>query len=73
MNAGIEEQQPSEVPAGSDLTIVDRYYLAWKAYQDLHGEQPSGKELSAHLARNRITGRDGSPVSQAAFLRSGPP
>ncbi|MFD5818389.1 hypothetical protein [Streptomyces sp. NPDC127038] len=35
----------------------------------MHGEQPSGKELSAHLAGKGTTGRGGSPVSPSTLRR----
>jgi hypothetical protein len=69
VNADIESQQEPEARSDSGLSVVDRYYLAWRDYQDLHGEQPSGKDLSAHLADKGITGRGGSPVSPSTLRR----
>ncbi|MFD6556477.1 hypothetical protein ACFWNJ_43165, partial [Streptomyces sp. NPDC058398] len=69
VNADIEGPQEPEARSDSGLSVVDRYYLAWRDYQDLHGEQPSGKELSAHLVGKGITGRGGSPVSPSTLRR----
>ncbi|MFE2303526.1 hypothetical protein ACFXAW_35615, partial [Streptomyces sp. NPDC059445] len=69
VNAGIEDQQEPEARSDRGLSVVDRYYLAWRDYQVLYGEQPSGKELSAHLAGKGITGRSGSPVSPSTLRR----
>ncbi|MGW0971922.1 DUF2637 domain-containing protein, partial [Streptomyces sp. NPDC002516] len=69
VNADVDEQQEPEARSDSGLTVVDRYYLAWRDYQDVHGEQPSGKELSAHLADKGITGRGGSPVNPSTLRR----
>ncbi|MER5403075.1 hypothetical protein ABT042_42020, partial [Streptomyces sp. NPDC002599] len=69
VNADIEKQQGPEVKNDSSLSVVDRYYLAWRDYQGLHGEQPSGKKLSAHLTGKGITGRSGSPVSPSTLRR----
>ncbi|MGW1966601.1 hypothetical protein ACWCPD_40835, partial [Streptomyces sp. NPDC001935] len=69
VNADIEEQQEPEARNDTGFSVVDRYYLAWRDYQSLHGEQPSGKELSAHLADKGITGRGGSPVSPSTLRR----
>ncbi|MFE4703122.1 DUF2637 domain-containing protein [Streptomyces sp. NPDC056738] len=69
VNADIEEQQGPEARNDSGLSVVDRYYLAWRDYQELYGAQPSGKELSAHLVSKGVTGRDGSPVSPSTLRR----
>ncbi len=69
VNADVEEQQEPEARSASGLTVVDRYYLAWRDYQDVYGEQPSGNELSAHLAGKGTTGRGGSPVSPSTLRR----
>ncbi|MGW1068906.1 DUF2637 domain-containing protein [Streptomyces aureus] len=69
VNADIEEQQQAEAESDSGLSVVDRYYLAWRDYQDLHGAQPSGKELSAHLVGKGVTGRGGSPVNPSTLRR----
>ncbi|MEU4172961.1 DUF2637 domain-containing protein [Streptomyces sp. NPDC026665] len=69
VNAGVEEQQGPEAGSDRALSVVDRYYLAWRDYQSLHGQQPSGKELSAHLAGKGVTGRGGSPVSPSTLRR----
>ncbi|MGP4001697.1 DUF2637 domain-containing protein [Streptomyces sp. 8N706] len=51
------------------LTVVDRYYMAWLAYQQEHDEEPTGSQLSKYLAQQRITSRTGTPVSPSTLRR----
>ncbi|MET9735871.1 DUF2637 domain-containing protein [Streptomyces sp. NPDC006458] len=54
----------------SQLTTVDRYYLAWKNYQTQHGREPTPEQLSTHLADNGIHSRArGKPVSPSTLRR----
>lgn len=68
VNASIDEQRPS-VSEDNTLTVVDRYYLAWKNYQDMHGQEPTDKQLSTSLASNGMTSRSGNPVSPSTLRR----
>ncbi|MFE1443527.1 hypothetical protein ACFW7M_33360, partial [Streptomyces sp. NPDC058739] len=54
---------------GAELTAADRYYLAWAAYRDENGAEPSGEELSALLAAKGLTGRGGRPVGTSNLRR----
>ncbi|MGW4985112.1 hypothetical protein ACWERA_55145, partial [Streptomyces mirabilis] len=51
------------------LTTVDRYYLAWTAYQAEHGDKSTAEQLSADLAGKGMHGRGGKPVSPATLRR----
>ncbi|MFJ9121305.1 DUF2637 domain-containing protein [Streptomyces sp. NPDC102394] len=55
--------------ADGNLTLPDRYYLAWIDYQSRHGTEPTGQELSAHLATQGLLGRGRQPVSPANLRR----
>ncbi|MER5511398.1 DUF2637 domain-containing protein, partial [Streptomyces sp. NPDC002766] len=55
--------------ADGNLTLPDRYYLAWIDYQRRHGTEPTGQELSAHLATQGLLGRGRQPVSPANLRR----
>nr|WP_229703836.1 DUF2637 domain-containing protein [Streptomyces albiflavescens] len=70
-SADQHEQDPSPEPAGegSGLTTVDRYFLAWTAYQDQHGQEPKDKELSTYLADHGVLGRGGQAVSPSTLRR----
>ncbi|MCH5677314.1 DUF2637 domain-containing protein [Streptomyces sp. CME 23] len=52
-----------------NLTLPDRYYLAWQDYQTRHGTQPTGQQLSAHLATQGLLGRGQQPISPANLRR----
>ncbi|GGN81360.1 hypothetical protein GCM10011579_067840 [Streptomyces albiflavescens] len=70
VNAAIEEQQPPQSPVeGGDLTVVDRYYLAWMDYQAQHGDEPTAEQLSVYLAQKGMHGRGGKPVSPSTLRR----
>ncbi|MFI1400949.1 hypothetical protein ACH4YL_39450, partial [Streptomyces sp. NPDC020681] len=58
---------PPEQP--SELTTVDRYYLAWDNYRQRQGREPDGDELSQFLAMHRITGRGGKPAKASNLRR----
>ncbi|MGW3820603.1 hypothetical protein [Streptomyces sp. NPDC005046] len=68
MNASIDGQQP---PVSDDnaLTVVDRYYLAWMNYQNVHGQEPTDKQLSISLASAGAISRGGNPVSPSTLRR----
>ncbi|MGW3669081.1 hypothetical protein ACWD68_39305, partial [Streptomyces sp. NPDC005141] len=68
VNASIDEQQPS-VSEDNALTVVDRYYLAWKNYENVHGQEPTDKQLSTSLANEGVTSRGGNPVSPSTLRR----
>ncbi|MCX5008482.1 hypothetical protein OHB05_38625 [Streptomyces sp. NBC_00638] len=68
VNASIDEQQ-SPVSEDNALTVVDRYYLAWKNYENVHGREPTDKQLSTRLASEGVTSRGGNPVSRSTLRR----
>ncbi|MET8291837.1 hypothetical protein ABZV80_42830 [Streptomyces sp. NPDC005132] len=68
MNAFINAQQPPR-RVDSALSVVDRYYLAWKNYQNEHGQEPTDKQLSTSLASEGVTGRSGNPISPSTLRR----
>ncbi|MFK8910310.1 DUF2637 domain-containing protein [Streptomyces sp. YS-3] len=52
------------------LSVVDRYYLAWRQYQDAHGAEPAAAQLSVCLAGEwAMTGRGGKPLSPSTLRR----
>jgi len=57
----------AEKPAA--LTTADRYYLAWTHYQNEHGHEPTGEQLSVYLAEKGIYGRGHKPISPANLRR----
>ncbi|MEU6578503.1 DUF2637 domain-containing protein [Streptomyces sp. NPDC046805] len=70
IDAKVDEQPPPQDPAeGGDLTVVDRYYLAWMEYQAQHGGEPGADELSAFLAEKGMLGRGGKPVAPSTLRR----
>ncbi|MEU6510995.1 DUF2637 domain-containing protein [Streptomyces sp. NPDC046942] len=70
VNAPIDEQPaPSDPAEGGDLTVVDRYFLAWMDYQAEHGEEPGAEQLSVYLAEKGMHGRGGKPVSPSTLRR----
>ncbi|MGW7614216.1 hypothetical protein ACWGKW_44815, partial [Streptomyces sp. NPDC054766] len=68
VNASINEQQPP-VSEDNSLTVVDRYYLAWKNYKNVHGREPTDKQLSTSLASDGVTSRGGNPISPSTLRR----
>ncbi|MEU3283194.1 hypothetical protein ABZ698_40505, partial [Streptomyces antibioticus] len=72
VNAAIGDPQAGAEDAVGEpamLTTVDRYYLAWMAFQSEHGDEPTGEQLSAYLAQKGMHGRGGKPVSPANLRR----
>ncbi|MEU3796064.1 hypothetical protein ACH4V2_40500, partial [Streptomyces fructofermentans] len=67
------EPAPSEaqsVEENLQLTTVDRYYLAWVAYQERHGQEPKDRQLSAYLAEEHgVLGRAGQGISPSTLRR----
>ncbi|MEU8975643.1 DUF2637 domain-containing protein, partial [Streptomyces monashensis] len=70
VNAPIDEEPTSPDQAeGGDLTVVDRYFLAWMDYQAQHGDEPGAEQLSDYLAQKGMHGRGGRPVSSSTLRR----
>ncbi|WP_233273723.1 DUF2637 domain-containing protein [Streptomyces broussonetiae] len=70
VNAPIDENPAPPDPAeGGDLTVVDRYFLAWVDYQAEHGDEPGAEQLSIYLAEKGMHGRGGKPVSPSTLRR----
>ncbi|MEU9286441.1 DUF2637 domain-containing protein [Streptomyces sp. NPDC048275] len=73
VNAAItnEETAPAKAKANeeSDLTTVDRYYLAWLEHQKQRGAEPTDKQLSAYLDEKGVQGRSGKPISPSTLRR----
>ncbi|MFF7602281.1 DUF2637 domain-containing protein [Streptomyces mirabilis] len=71
VNAAItdEETAPAETNKESDLTTVDRYYLAWVEHQKQRGAEPTDKQLSAYLDEKGVQGRSGKPISPSTLRR----
>ncbi|MFE5372453.1 DUF2637 domain-containing protein [Streptomyces mirabilis] len=71
VNAAItdEETAPAEANKESDLTTVDRYYLAWVEHQKQRGAEPTDKQLSAYLDEKGVQGRGGKPISPSTLRR----
>ncbi|MFD7004037.1 DUF2637 domain-containing protein, partial [Streptomyces mirabilis] len=72
VSAGIDDPPPGPTEATGEravLTTVDRYYLAWQAYQAEHGDESTAEQLSADLAERGMHGRGGKPVSPATLRR----
>ncbi|MER6789871.1 DUF2637 domain-containing protein [Streptomyces sp. NPDC000658] len=67
-DAPVDEPPPASNKEGG-LTAADRYYLAWTAYQEQKGSEPSDKELSAYCADRGLLGRGNQPVSPANLRR----
>ncbi|WP_443075394.1 DUF2637 domain-containing protein [Streptomyces sp. NBC_01483] len=65
----VEETAPAEADEENDLTIVDRYYLAWAEHQKQRGTEPTDKQLSAYLAEQGVQGRGGKPISPSTLRR----
>ncbi|MER6695441.1 hypothetical protein ABT329_42460, partial [Streptomyces minutiscleroticus] len=66
---GEGEPESPEPGEGGELTTVDRYYLAWAAYQEQHGHEPKAPQLSEFLAGQGILGRGGQGVSPSTLRR----
>ncbi|MFE2715267.1 hypothetical protein ACFXKI_25605 [Streptomyces mirabilis] len=72
MSAAIDDLPPGPGETRGEraaLTTVDRYYLAWTAYQAEHGDESTAEQLSADLAAKGMHGRGGKPVSPATLRR----
>ncbi|MET7980850.1 hypothetical protein ABZW44_49520, partial [Streptomyces mirabilis] len=74
VNAAIDgladEQIASQPPAaGSGLTTVDRYYLAWVEYQQQRGAEPNGDDLSKYLGEKGVVGRNGRAAAASTLRR----
>ncbi|MGW9026872.1 DUF2637 domain-containing protein [Streptomyces sp. NPDC055722] len=69
VKATIDGHSPHTSAEEGDLTLVDRYYLAWRKYQTQHGEEPTGQKLSAYLADRGMHGRSGKPISPSTLRR----
>ncbi|WP_328759216.1 DUF2637 domain-containing protein [Streptomyces sp. NBC_00271] len=71
VNAAIadEETAPAEANKESDLTTVDRYYLAWVEHQKQRGAEPTDKQLSVYLDEKGVQGRGGKPISPSTLRR----
>ncbi|MFE1989546.1 hypothetical protein ACFW9Q_52005, partial [Streptomyces mirabilis] len=74
VNAAIDgmadEQTASQPPAeGSGLTTVDRYYVAWAEYQQQHGAEPNGVDLSKYLGESGVVGRNGRAAAASTLRR----
>ncbi|MGW0825217.1 DUF2637 domain-containing protein [Streptomyces sp. NPDC002845] len=65
----LTSHQNHETPQARQLTPVDHYYLAWHDFQQQHGKEPDGTELSAHLARRGILDPKSQPVKPKALAR----
>ncbi|WP_254885330.1 DUF2637 domain-containing protein [Streptomyces sp. NA02950] len=62
------EQRHSDLPSPTE-TVADRYYDAWCAYRDKHGEPPKGAQLSRWLYDHGIKGRSNGAVSPSTLRR----
>ncbi|MGP3979325.1 DUF2637 domain-containing protein [Streptomyces sp. 8N114] len=61
---------PPPVSLGEgELTLVDRYYLAWADLTARLGSEPGLQDLSDHLWVNGMTGRGGGPISPSTLRR----
>ncbi|WP_229848940.1 DUF2637 domain-containing protein [Streptomyces melanogenes] len=73
---GLRVDAPLDAPTsspresrGGALSASDRYYLAWRQYQEEHGVEPTDEELSAYLAGKGLLGRGGKRISAANLRR----
>ncbi|MGI5353536.1 DUF2637 domain-containing protein [Streptomyces sp. CA-250714] len=67
---GDEDTVSPPPPAGEgELTLVDRYYLAWADLTERLGAEPGLQDLSDHLWVNGMTGRGGGPISPSTLRR----
>ncbi|MGW2563374.1 DUF2637 domain-containing protein [Streptomyces sp. NPDC001514] len=69
VDATIDDPATSDAGEGSALSKVDRYFLAWREYQQQHGGEATDKELSAYLAEKGVLGRGQRPVSPSTLRR----
>ncbi|MCX4515991.1 DUF2637 domain-containing protein [Streptomyces sp. NBC_01619] len=67
--ANVGEAGSRDAGEGGSLTKVDGYFLAWREYQQQHGGEPTGKDLSAYLAQKGVLGRGERPVSPSTLRR----
>ncbi|GGX96590.1 DUF2637 domain-containing protein [Streptomyces fructofermentans] len=68
-HASLEQSPLSGSPAGAALKAADRYYLAWRDYQQQHGHEPLGPALSEHLAARGELDRHGNPIKTKTLGR----
>ncbi|MEU1600117.1 DUF2637 domain-containing protein [Streptomyces sp. NPDC005708] len=69
VKATIDGHSPPTSAEGGGLTLVDRYYLAWREYQTQHDDEPTGQKLSAYLADKGMHSRNGKPISPSTLRR----
>ncbi|MGX1915347.1 DUF2637 domain-containing protein [Streptomyces phaeochromogenes] len=73
VNASLTNTPTGDTPAPtttlSELTTVDRYYLAWHTFQQQHGREPQGPELSQYLAERNVLDRKGQSIKPKALTR----
>ncbi|TRO57042.1 hypothetical protein E4K73_43765 [Streptomyces sp. IB201691-2A2] len=73
MKASLKNTPPGDTPAStttlSELSTVDRYYLAWHTFQQQHGHEPQGPELSQYLAERNVLDRKGKHIKPRALTR----
>ncbi|MCX4564289.1 DUF2637 domain-containing protein [Streptomyces phaeochromogenes] len=60
---------PAPTTMLSELPTVDRYYLAWHTFQQQHGHEPQGPELSQYLAERNILDRASQPIKPRSLTR----
>ena len=73
VKASLKNTPPGDTPAPttalSELPTVDRYYLAWHAFQQQYGHEPQGPELSQYLAKRNVWDREGQPIKPRSLTR----
>jgi hypothetical protein len=62
-------EQRKAPAASAELTLPDRYYLAWTEYQHEHGTEPTAEQLSTYLAGKGLNGKGGKPISPSNLRR----
>ncbi|MGA5454133.1 DUF2637 domain-containing protein [Streptomyces umbrinus] len=63
------DDTPAPTTTLSELPTVDRYYLAWQTFQQQHGHEPKGLELSQYLAERNVLDRESQPIKPKALTR----
>ncbi|MEU8868630.1 DUF2637 domain-containing protein [Streptomyces umbrinus] len=73
VKASLKNTPPGDTPAPttalSELPTVDRYYLAWHTFQQQHGHEPQGPELSQYLAERNVLDRESQPIKPRSLTR----
>ncbi|MFD3606360.1 hypothetical protein ACFWVH_49280, partial [Streptomyces sp. NPDC058656] len=69
LNNTLTGDTPAPATTLSELPTVDRYYLAWHTFQQQHGYEPQGPELSQYLAERNVLDRDGQPIKPKSLTR----